>query len=499
MRKILALMLALAMMLICCTVSFAEAEEPMVISFMLTEHVHSVMNNEVYTFKTLGEMFNVTFDFQMVASDVYNEKVNMVLASGEYPDVMACSTDLMSQYYDTGVVLELTDLIPEKIPNFLTACEAANDNYLKNIKDDDGRYWFLTTIEYSNYTLFPFLNEAWLKEVGKEVPTTMDELFDVLMAFKELKGDDAVIWCSGPWTGSNIWSTAIQYFGTSNRWMHEEEGSYVFGPYERADNLKEALTFMHKCSEAGLLDPDWMTRDDDAINALINSNQVGFFITYGDNGNTWGPGGTNGVDFIMPGPMSGGGHKPYVQPNTMISHNFYIMSTVQGEKLDKLCEIMNYIYSDEGAKLFSFGEEGVTYTLDEAGEPVFTDVILQHELGGVNGRRQLGINPNPFPHVSLDTAWGQLVGEVSNGCLEAHRKYWALPAPVLAPTVDEASEQAQLYADIKKYVDTACAKFITGDLSLETDWDTYIKTLEDMGVQRYIEIVGGEYQRWLQR
>ena len=130
---------------------------------------------------------------------------------------------------------------------------------------------------------------------------------------------------------------------------------------------------------------------------------------------------------------------------------------------------------------------------------MFTDVILQHELGGVNGRRQLGINPNPFPHVSLDTAWGQLVGEVSNGCLEAHRKYWSLPAPVLAPTVDEASEQAQLYADIKKYVDTSCAKFITGDLSLETDWDTYIKTLEDMGVQRYIEIVDGEYQRWLQR
>ena len=499
MKKLMAVLLALSLMMMCCTVSVAEAEEPMVISFMLQEHYQSVLNNEIYTFKTLGEMFNVTFDFQMVASDVYDEKVNMVLASGEYPDVMRCKPETMSQYYDAGVVLELTDLIPEKIPNFLTACDAADSNYLKNIKDDSGRYWFLTKIEYSNYNLFPYLNEAWLKEVGKEVPTTMDELFDVLMAFKELKGDDAIIWCSGPWTGANIWSTAIQYFGTSSGWMHEDLGTYVYGPYERADNLKAALEFMHKCKEAGLLDPDWMTRDDDAINALINSGEVGFYITWGDNGNTWGPGGTNGVDFIMPGPMSGAGQKPYVEPNTLIGNYYYIMSSVQGEKLEKLCEIMNYIYSDEGAKLFSFGEEGVTYTLDDAGEPVFTDVILQHELGGVNGRRQLGINPNPFPHVSLDTAWGQLVGEISNGCLEAHKPYWSLTPPVLAPTVDEAAEQTQLYADIKKYVDSALPQFINGDLDLEADWDTYLKTLENLGVQRYIEIVGEQYQRWLQR
>lgn len=499
MKKLLAVLLALALIAMCGTIALAETEEPMVISIMTYDHAHSVLSNDIYTFKTIGEKFNVTFDFQLVPEDVYNEKVNMVLASGEYPDIIYCKPDIMSQYYEAGVVWELTDIIQEKIPNFLTACGKAESNYLKNIKDDEGRYWFLSKIEYSNYNLFPYLNEAWLKEVGMEVPTTTDELFDVLSAFKELKGEDAVIWCSGPYTGCDIYTTPIQYFGSSPKWLHEELGTYVFGPYERSENMKEALTFLHKCNEAGLLDPDWMTRDDDAICTLINAGEVGFFITWGDAGGVWGPGGTAGVEFIEPGPMYGGEHKPYVEPSTMVSNYYYIMNSVQGEKLDRLCEVMNYIYSDEGAQLFSFGEEGVTYTLNDAGEPEFTDTILQHELGGVNGRRQMGINPNPFPHISLDTAWGQLVGEVSNGGLEAHRPFWALSAPVLAPTFDEASEQAQLYADIQKYIDSAIPQFITGDLNLDTDWDAFLNTLENLDVQRYIELIGDQYQRWLNR
>ena len=499
MKKFFAVLLCAMMACGTCGVALGEADEPMTLTFMLQEHEHSVLNNDVYTFKTLGEKFNVVFDFQLISGAAYNERVNMVLAGGEYPDVMYAVPDSMAQYYDTGIFVELTDIIPEKIPNFLTACEAADSNYLKNIKDDEGRMWYLTKIEYSNYNLFPYLNQDWLEEVGMEIPTSIDELYAVLTAFKELKGDDAIIWAAGPWTGNNLWSTVLEYFGSSSWWMHEELGTYVYGPYERADELKDALTFLNQCSNEGLLDPDWMTRDDDAINARINAGEVGFFITYGDNGNTWGPGGTSGTNYIITGPFTTENGDPFVQPNTLIGGYYYIMNNGDQEKLDKICEVMNYVYSDEGTMLFSFGEEGYTYTLDADGNPQFTDVVLKHELGGVNGRRQLGINPGPFPHVSLDTAWGQIVGEVSNEGLEKHKQYWKLSAPVLAPTVEESAEQTQLIADINKYFSSAVVQFITGDLSLEDDWDTYLSTMEELNVERYIEVCRGHYERWLAR
>lgn len=499
MKKLVSLLLALWMLCGFCGLASAEAEEPIVITIMSQEHQHSVLNNDVYTFKTLDEMFNVTFDFQMISSSAYSEKVNLVLATGEYPDIMYASPDSMAQYYDANVVQELTEIIPEKIPNFLTACETASSSYLKNIKDDSGRYWYLTKIEYSNYNLFPYLNQDWLDEVGMEVPATIDELYDVLVAFKELKGDDAIIWTSGPWTGNYIWPTVLEYFGARNWWMHEEIGTYVYGPYERADNLKDALAFMNKCWNEGLMDPDWMSRDDDSINAKINSGEVGFFITYGDNGNTWGPGGTAGVNYTMPGPFTTENGDPYVEPTTMIGGYYYIMAGIEPEKLDKICEVMNYIYSDEGILLMSYGEEGVTYTLDGDGNPVFTDLVLKHELGGVNGRRQFGVNPGPFPHVSTGDAWGQIVGDVSNQALLKHEKYWVPASPVLTPTVEESAEQTQLIADIQKYVDSSIVQFIVGEMSLEEEWDTYLETLEKLNVERYMEVVKGQYERWLNR
>jgi len=489
----------LAVMMLCSFVNFAVAEEPMVLTFFLQEHPQSILNNDIYTFKTIGEKFNIEFDFQLTPYDVIGEKVNMILAGNNYPDIMVASATDMAQYYDTGIFVELTDLVPEKIPNFLAAAEKTNANMVKNLKDDEGRLWYLTKIEYSNYNLFPHLNGDWLEEVGMDMPTTIDELYDVLTAFKKLKGDDAIIWASGPWTGNAPWKYFIQYFGANYKWMHEAEGTYVYAPYERADKLKVALETMKKWLDEGLLETDWLSRDDDSINAKINAGEVGFFITYGDNGNTWGKGGTAGTNYVMPGPFASEFGDPYVEPNTLIANNYFIMNNGDQAKLDKICEVMNYIYSDEGADLFSFGEEGVTYTRDADGKPVFTDTILKHELGGVNGRRQMGINPNPFPHVSLDEAWGQLVGDISKQCLEAHKLSWDLPAPVLTPTTDEALEQTQLYADIDKYVRTSIVQFITGELSLENDWDKFIETQKDLGVERYIELVQAQYQRWLAR
>lgn len=72
------------------------------------------------------------------------------------------------------------------------------------------------------------------------------------------------------------------------------------------------------------------------------------------------------------------------------------------------------------------------------------------------------------------------MGEVSNEGLEKHKQYWKLSAPVLAPTVEESAEQTQLIADINKYFSSAVVQFITGDLSLEDDWDTYLSTMEEL-------------------
>lgn len=496
MKKFLAILLALACMLITCGATAETKEEPTVIRFMTYEHVHSIMNNDIMTFKTLDEMFNVTFEFMVTPDAEYNEKVNLMLSSADYPDIFRASPSLMSQYYDTGIVYCLDELIAEKVPNLYKACNDFGSTFIKNITSDDGHLWYFPKIEYSDYNIFPYINGDWLNELGLEVPTTCEELHDVLVAFKEAKGDDCIPWITGPWV--NLYGIVFNYFGSSNGWLHVKEGEYVYGPYERADQFKNALAFMNQCYSEGLIDTDFLTRDDDSKNSLISQNKVGFFTAPGDNGTMWSEGGIDGLNFLIPAPFSGAGATP-LMPTTNGIGNAYFVSTAAENKLDKIMEVMNFIYSDEGATLFSYGVEDVTYTVAEDGTKVFTDLVMDHELGAVNGRRQLGINPNPFVHVSLGTAWDALMHPESVAGLQRHKDYLALPNPVLSPTADEADETTQLFADISKYIGSSIPQFIVGDMSIEKDWDTFLKTLESLGIERYIEIIKGEYDRWLAR
>ena len=496
MKKFVSLLLALVCLLAFAGVRAESAEEPTVIKFMTYEHVHSIMNNDIETFKTLDDMFNVRFEFMVTPNSEYDEKVNLMLSSGEYPDIFNSSASFMAQYYDTGVVLCLDDIIPEKIPNLIKAANDCNSIFMKNITSDDGHLWYVPKIEYSNYNLFPYINGDWLEELGLEVPATCDELYDVLVAFKEAKGEDCYPWIAGPWT--DLYTTVFNYFGTDKAWLHIAEGEYVYGPYERPEQFKAALEFMRKCYVDGLIDPDFLTRDDDSKNALISANKVGFFITYGDNGAMWSKGGLDGLNFLIPAPLSGGGEAPLMPTTNGVSSAYFISRTAE-DKLDKICEVLNYIYSDEGATLFSYGIEGETYTVAEDGTKQFTDVILNHELGAVNGRRQLGINPNPFVHVSLGTAWDALMHEESVAGLKRHEPYLRQPNPVLSPTTEESEESTQLYADIKKFVYASIPEFIVGEKDIEKDWDSFIDTLKNLGVERYIEVIDGEYERWLAR
>jgi putative aldouronate transport system substrate-binding protein len=70
------------------------------------------------------------------------------------------------------------------------------------------------------------------------------------------------------------------------------------------------------------------------------------------------------------------------------------------------------------------------------------------------------------------------------------------PKSVLPPLFfsnDQATELADLEKTINDYVKEMIARFVTGDASLDKDWDGYVKTLDSMNLKRYIEIYQTAY------
>ena len=49
-------------------------------------------------------------------------------------------------------------------------------------------------------------------------------------------------------------------------------------------------------------------------------------------------------------------------------------------------------------------------------------------------------------------------------------------------------ELGQIEPALKDAVESAIARFVTGNLSLDDDWDGYLRELEGLGRDRYLEL-----------
>lgn len=136
----------------------------------------------------------VRFDWQPIPNEGAQEKINLMLASGEdLPDVFwnfggGLSGNIVVQYADQEIFMPTEGLINEYMPNLKKVLDESDKYWLEITAPDGHTYGFPYIEEMYGLVLTggPFLiNKTWLDKVGKEVPTTVDEWVDCLKAFRD--------------------------------------------------------------------------------------------------------------------------------------------------------------------------------------------------------------------------------------------------------------------------------------------------------------------------
>ena len=133
------------------------------------------------------KLTNVHIEWIDIPLANWNEKVNVMLASGNLPDAFSGSNVDIMQNID--LFRPLKKDIYRYCPN-ISEMLNKDERIRKAITAPDGEIYCLPT-DYDNpsatigATLW--INGDWLKKLGKKVPQTTDEYLDVLRAFK--KGD----------------------------------------------------------------------------------------------------------------------------------------------------------------------------------------------------------------------------------------------------------------------------------------------------------------------
>jgi putative aldouronate transport system substrate-binding protein len=462
--------------------------------------------NGVAFFQKLEEASNVHIEWIHPASgSAGNEQFAIMVASNDLPDLI--NWPFGNARGGAEALLRDRVILPISqqdayayLPNYMALVDA-NEPFKQSTLLDDGTFFQLVSFNYDwdlpGITEFqikgPYIRMDWVRKVGKQTPTTLDEFHDVLLAIKNSnvngKGVGAVV----PFVvDRNL--EAIRalagLFGT--RWgdPHMQNGKVVYGPM--TENYKTYVETMALWYREGLINADFPVVDN--VGALILSSDAASTLGSMGSGLTMGrtallasdP--SSDLDSI-PYPKGPYGHQSLVddvwrnpRATAITSANRHPVETMKW---------LNYFYTYQGSIDSTFGVVGESYNMVN-GKPILSDAVMRPTNGynqeEATARYNLG--PINFPYARHIEFYRQ-VNLVTEQQQRIQTNWKTGTRDILLPPItlspDESTSYSNLMSDIKTYVDEMTVRFIVGQVPL-TRYSEFVQSIRNMNIDRAVAI-----------
>lgn len=485
-------------------ISYPLYEEP--VSFSWLDIVNPDYNQGVVTedlaenevYKAISEItgINVEWDLRMDAATTYA----LMIAGGDYPDCWGSKlTDYYSNFvtaYDEEVVADITDDVLEYMPNYISVLE--ENDLLDAAYAENGMILCVMPIQ-TGYTQFGGqIRGDIMEELGLEMPETFDDMYEVLKAMKSAYPDSQPMILSKDGSQNCSWLGGGLGVMTTLGWrpfvqmnVYQVDGEVKLGLVE--PEYKEYVEMIAKWYSEGLLYKDFYTNNgmgppQDAISSNTS------FVWYGS---------VNEIPTlteILPdeGAYITGMTDVTRTPGEIIHlgdniskylfASGYAVST-DCENPEYVLQYFDYLYSPEGKMMANYGVEGDTYTVKD-GDYYYTDKILNNETYTyVSALFKYCIYEGPF---ELDV--GRYFASFNDrqreavDLWEANRDQdWNMPTN-MTYTTEESEARAVIIADLGTYCSEMLLKFMTGEISIDAEWDNFIDQVYAFGAQELIDL-----------
>ena len=396
----------------------------------------------------LEKRLNLSFDWVIKPTPEYWTTTQIVLASGDYPDMM--ETDFRNEWprvikelAEDEIILPLNDLLDQYGPNIKAARPHPNDWYRPL---PDGEAYAIQTRGNPYKKEHGFLARVdWLENLGLSMPTSLDELYNVARAFTfddpDQDGKQDTFGVDGGYLGSGrgrlsflLYATAVH--GVMQNHWNEVDGKLVWWAVH--PGTLEALKYMRRLYQDGLMDPEFPILDRDDWRERVELDQYGlqfWALTQVDEHWTqWWPGVVRNLPHaefdwipIFEDQQSrqrypGTGHKYRSRRNIVLFS--------QLAHPNKAIELVDYLASPEGASLAEFGLPGVHYK-EEEGRILPLAPILDEEQRKQAGtylymwffRPSVVTVSNPFVQEGLDLYASHVVDPIIEEVTPAQTEY----------------------------------------------------------------------------
>lgn len=507
MKKILSVALVLALAL-CCLSSIALAKTP-TLKVLAVLDARSPKLETLSNFQRIEEETGVKIEWEYIPATAWDEQKSLILASGDLPDIFfgakaMKTSDIMAniEYF-----LPLQDLIAEYGQNIQAMWEAVPNTKIANTYPDGNIYSIGHTMVSRPATEAAiYINKVWLDNLGLAMPTTVDELTEVLRAFRDQdangNGDpnDEIPMIGRSLTSKYGPAAMRGYFQADNCIEYDlavgEDGRITYLPV--TENYKAWVQWVHTLISEGLLNSDVVTIDSTRYKALQANDEValcGVLTGYThSNAGKWMD--EYEVLDIAEGPYG----KAYVAANkaNMLSgiSGWATVSVTESCKepeaamkwinafYDSLNGLQGY-WGPMGEAIQDDGDGTYSFIMDEAKDAERGYKSYDNWYWGLGDgapgyisaevEAAMEVSPNDVLKLYADEIYADNIRDES----------YIYPPVILERKLNDKA--AEIETDMEKMTKEMTAKWCV-EGGVEAEWDNYVAEMHKMGLDEYIEI-----------
>lgn len=486
------------------------------------EYDENILDEKCAFWQELYEKTNVKIELVQLPMQETMTRVNTMFMTGDEPDAFFSSfmkDAEVDELAGNGLLLPITEYVKdaEIMPNFHERVLSESPGTLGVITSADGEIYALPKYlgNRGNYLeQVIYINKTWLDKLGKPVPTTLEELEEILIAFSEqdMNGngkDDEIPWLVRNGDSATHFEAFLSMYGmptkdgTYENYTYVEDGVVKFVPI--ADAYKEAINKLNEWYEKGIIWQEAFTGTSETFNAQLSSteNIIGMVFRSAPPSKC-----TDEYVVIEPVKVEGYETRWYLHPGAM-GVKGQVVLTRNCENADILVAWLDQFYALENAWRFVYGEEADGRYTVENGVYVSNDKLLGDKealqvvkdntptMANVLNNISYAYTKADYDSGKIQLSAANILKEENYAMYEAagvlNDELW--PRPYMAGAT--TTRLGELRTDIFNTVKEKKAAWITGTADINAEWDAYVASLEKMHLDEFLKLMQTAYDNFM--
>lgn len=514
--------------------TYPIADEVVTVRIFAPQDGENSRADNIHT-KELEEKLGIKIEWVIAPADDIRSKLNLLFAgqNAEKVDLVLTGVsqrlDMVTeaQLAAQGLLLPLNEFYENSSVGYKAAFEDM-PGMREFITQPNGNIYNLPNVDGSLHVQFQlkcWINQKWLDNLGLEMPTTTEEFYQVMKAFKEQdangNGDpNDEIPLS---TSKNGVSAAIDGFlmapfqlTPNTTRMYVDNGVVSYAPVQ--EGYREGLRYLNKLYTEGLLNPESFTQQSsNQVNVNENGEDtvIGCFLALrpGYATNMAADGARKWEEYRILAPLKGPSGEAISEWNPYVMYQTGMAFIPAGaQNPEAAFRLVDYLATYEGTMRSCWGIEGVHWTkaaegtvgLD--GSPAVVEILPAYreqqnfrwdQLAGYVRNTAFTVmqatNPDPYAPEVAPLDGRQMVMYKGSLLHQAVAQPLDTVLPSLYFTEDAAEEIALLQTTVNDYQQECMVAFITGTMSIEDDWDSYVETIKSIALDDYLALYQEAY------